>query len=340
MGLKSHSVAATGAQPAVGTAPVPTEVRQFVRHAVRFVLVGLLLYAGLYAAAEQLIYQYARRNRFYMVKTAPYAHYDHVILGASHAAVFDFEDMNARLEEMTGSRTLNLSIVGGGITVNRLLLEYFLARHQTTSVIYVVDSFVFYSREWNEDRLQDTRLFYRAPLDLSLARLLLQNPATRSVALDYLVGFSKINNPDRFKPDIPKEEATRFNKTYRPVKQIDQQRIDYLYHNQIDDPVSRRGHYLAEFEDLMRYLKSRKLRALVIKPPIPERVHRMIPNEGPLDAALKEILDRQGVEFCDFSLVSNDEKFFSDTDHLNRTGVLHFFENYLKSKLTIDVRGE
>jgi hypothetical protein len=338
MALHSEFVAAPGAQPAISRPPASAEVRQFLRHAVWFVLVGLALYGILYAASERLIFRYARRNRFYMVKTAPYTRYDYVILGASHAAVFDLDDMNTRLETMTKSRILNLSTVGGGITVNRLLLEYFLARHQTTTVVYMLDSFVFNSQQWNGDRLQDVRLFYRAPLDLSLARLLFKNPATRSVALDYVAGFSKINNPKRFEPDTP-EEAARFDRTYRPIQQIDQQRIDYLYPRQADEPALR-SRYLAEFEDLIRYMKSRQIRLLVIQPPIPERVYRMIPDEGSFNAALKGILDRQGVASYDFSLVGNDEQFFSDTDHLNRTGVLNFFQNYLQGALTSDAPGQ
>lgn len=311
-----------------------SETRTFVHHAVGFVLVGLLLYAGLYAASEYLIYNHATRNRFYAVKTAPHVRYDHVILGASHAAAFDFEDMNARLEAMTGSRILNLSIVGGGIAVNRLLLEYFLAAHQTTDVVYVVDSFAFYSREWNEDRLRDARLFHRAPFDAALARLLLRGATTRATALDYIIGFSKINNPDRFGPDISDEETSRFTRTYRPIEQIDRQRIDYLYPAEVDRSDSLRSRYLAEFEDLLRYVKSRHGRTVVIKPPIPLRIYRMIPGEESFDAALKEILDRQGVGFHDFSLVGNDERLFYDTDHLNRAGVLNFFERYLKDALT------
>ena len=107
-----------------------------------------------------------------MVKTAPRVDFDYVILGASHSAVFDYRDLNARLEEMTGSTILNLSIVGAGVTVNRLLLDYFLVAHRTRSLVYVLDSFAFYSREWNEERLADARLFHRAPFDPALARLL------------------------------------------------------------------------------------------------------------------------------------------------------------------------
>jgi hypothetical protein len=310
----------------------PEEGRRFIRTAAAFVLVGLALYLLVYAASEQIVNRYARRNRFYAVSTAPLPRYDHVILGASHAAALDYQDMNARLEAMTGSKILNLSVVGGGITVNRLLLDYFLTRHQTGSVVYVVDSFVFYSRAWNEDRLQDARLFARAPFDPTLAGLLLRNPATRPVALDYISGFSKINNADRFAPDLFEDETTRFERTYRPVRQIDQQRIDYLVPRPVDAALT--GRYLAGFEDLIRDVTSRNIRFVIVRPPLPERVHALLPDEPSFDAALKEVADRQGVTIHDFSHVANDNKFFYDTDHLNRAGVMNFFENHLKAVLT------
>lgn len=310
---------------------VNREVRTFARYAVPFVLVGLVLYVGLYAESEHLIRRYAKRNRFYAVQTAASARYDYVILGASHAAALDYDDMTARLEAMTGRTILNLSVTGGGVTVNRLLLEYFLAAHRTTAVVYVVDSFAFYSRTWNEERLQDTRLFARAPFDPALARLLMQNPAARRVAFDYVSGFSKVNNPDRFQPDVNDDERTRFDRTYRPVPQLDQQRLDYLYP---DTPTAVRDHYLAEFEDLLRYAESRNIRVIVIKPPVPARIYQRLPHEAEFDAALKAILDRNGVAFSDFSRVDNDDRFFFDTDHLNRSGVLNFFEHHLKDTLT------
>ena len=61
--------------------------------------------------------------------------------------------------------------------MNRLLLDYFLVRHRTAAIVYVVDSFAFYSPEWNERRLEDARLFQRAPFDPALARLLLRSGA-------------------------------------------------------------------------------------------------------------------------------------------------------------------
>ena len=305
--------------------------RRFWRNAFVFVLVGILIYLAVYAAADQLVYRTAKRNRFFYVKTAPATQYDVVILGASHAAVFDYEDMNAQLEQMTGNKIINLSIVGSGVAVNRLILDYFLAQHQTQRVVYFLDTFALTAKDWNEDRLQDVRLFDRAPFDPSLLQMLWQNPASQSIALDYTLGFSKINNPDRFKPDVTDDEATKFKASYRPVKQIDAQRISYLYPKPVDQAVFQQ--YLDEFEAMLRYLQSRNIQVTVIKPPLPQRMYQMLPNEAEFDAAIKPVLDRHSVEFYDYSLVNNDEKFFFNPDHLNRTGVLNFYQNYLTAVL-------
>jgi hypothetical protein len=300
--------------------------RRFFKSSLLFILFGILIYFALYAASEQLVYTYAKRNRFFQVKTAQYTDYDYVILGASHAAALDYEDMTPRLEQMTNSKIINLSEVGSGIFVNRLLLDYFLVSHHTRTIVYVADSFAFYSQQWNEDRLNDTRLFVRAPFDPALVQLLLASPAARSSLPDYILGFSKINNPDRFSPDINDDERTKFETTYRPVKQIDQQRLDYLYPKEIDDATFQ--HYLAEFEDLVRYLQANRIRLIVVKPPIPARFYQMLPNEAQFDERLQVVLNRYGVEFHDFSLVDNDEKFFFNSDHLNKTGVLNFFNRF------------
>src|SRR5262249_2984466 len=136
--------------------------RGALRGALGFVLVGVALYLILYAAAEMLVYGYGQKNRFFMVKTAPLASYDYVVLGASHAMPLDCEDRNAQLEAASGAKIINLSIEGGGILPNRLLLDYFLARHATKNVLYIVDSFAFYSAQWNEQRLADAALLQRA----------------------------------------------------------------------------------------------------------------------------------------------------------------------------------
>lgn len=304
------------------------EVWSFLRTAAVFVCGGLLIYAGAYVWSERLVARQAQTNKFFLVSRAPAAtEYDYVILGASHAAAMGYQDMTARLEALTGKRVLNLAIVGGGIRVSRLVYEYFQTRHRTRALVYIIDSFAFYARTWNEERLQDTRLFLRAPLDRELARLLLSDPVTRRTGVDYLTGFSKINNQDRFAPDVTPEESTRFTRAYRPVKQIDDQRLEYLYPATIDPTVFSR--YLAEFEAFVRQVQERGVRVIVVKPPIPERIVQRIPHEAEFDARLREVLDRTGVTLQDFTHVGNEDKQFYDTDHLNRDGVLAFFERSL-----------
>jgi hypothetical protein len=305
------------------------DVRAFLRSGAAFVAIGILLYGALYAASESLVYRYGDRNRFFMVKTAPRAQYDYVVLGASHAGVFDYEDINARLESLTGSTVLNLSIPGAGVVVNRLVLDYFLVEHHARTIVYVVDSFAFYSPEWNERRLEDVRLFHRAPFDLRLARLLLRSRMPLTGCLDYIAGFSKINNPTRFAPDNGGAPA-RFDRIYRPIAQLDRERIAYLYPAEIDARArALRGRYLAELESLIRRARSLDIRVHLVRPPLPGRIHRLIPGEAEFDAALARVARRSGAAVRDLARAAPDDKFFFDTDHLNRAGVLHLLENHL-----------
>ena len=315
-------------------APTPREeIRGFARSVASFMAIGLLLFVGIFLASEWLVYEHAQRNRFFAVKTAPPVRSDFVILGASHGAVFDYRDMNTRLEEMTGAEILNLATVGGGIAINRLLVEYFFLEHETDAVVYVLDSFGFYSDAWNEERLRDRELYARAPWDPRLGLLLLRHPGARSMALDYMFGFSKINNPDHFLPDVFEAEASRFDRTYRAIPQIDRQRLAFLYPGEIDETTLLASPYLAAFEDLIRYVQAQGSRFIVVRPPIPERVYSELPWESTFDETIKALVERHGAEFHDFSRVANEPEFFYDTDHLNQAGVLNFFERFFSDVL-------
>jgi hypothetical protein len=291
-----------------------------------FVLVGAIIYVSVYAASEALVYRYGEHNRFLAISMAPHETYDVVILGASHALPLGFEDMNERLEERTGARIINLGIEGGGILPARLLLEYFLARHDTDNVLYVLDSFIFYSREWNEARLKDAGLLQRAPLDPALARLLWEFPAARALLPGYLSGFHKINNPDRFEPDVLEAEG-EFRQTYRPIPQIDRQRIRYLYPETVDAAMVER--YLGELEALLEFLDARDIKLLAIKPPLPERVLERLSGEAGMEARLRELIEDHDMVYRNFSRLGNDEAYYYDTDHLNRQGVLNFYDTVL-----------
>ena len=57
---------ASAITPGTATAsPATGEVRFFVRRAAVFLLIGAILYTGVYAASEKLVAQYGHRNRFF-----------------------------------------------------------------------------------------------------------------------------------------------------------------------------------------------------------------------------------------------------------------------------------
>jgi len=294
-------------------------IRRALRLGGLFVLVGLVLYGALYAWSEALVRQYGERNRFFMVNTAPLASYDVAILGASHAMPFDFGDMNARLEKAASARIINLSLEGAGVLPNRLVLDYFLARHQTRTVLFFLDSFAFYSRQWNEDRINDANLFDRATFDPDLVATLLRYPWSWPVLPGYVSGFIKINNANRLAPDISEMEATKFTGTYRSIPQIDKERITYLYPVAIDPAVF--AHYRAEFEDMVRLARAHGASFVVVKPPMPPRYRDHLPDEQQFDATMQALMKADDIPYYDLSASLPDDKFYEDTDHLNRDGV-------------------
>lgn len=301
-----------------------------------FVLVLVLLYAATYYAAERTLVYGAEHNdnRFYRVRTLPYPSYDYVVLGSSHALPFDFGGMNEELERRSESRIVNLASAGGGVVPNRLLMDYFLQKAGTRNVLYVVDSFAFYSSEWNEGRLNDSELYAQAPFDPTLLRLftdyVVSGQMGPSAALDYLSGFSKINNPHDRASTIAALEGW-FDRTYKPSDRERSRRIDRLYLDGTD--TETRDRYLDMFVDWIRSLQERNVEVVVLKTPIPEVFYAVLPDEAEFDEVLAARLVDVGAAFYNFSQVNNDPSYFFDTDHLNRTGMEAFLANYLAEVL-------
>jgi len=310
-------------------------MKSYFKKITLFVLIGLALYAAAYFASEQFVFKYGRANPFFKIRMAKQSIYDYVILGASHPMPFDYKDMNSRLEEIMGAKVINLATAGNGILPNRFIFEYFLSQHEARNLLYFIDSFAFYSKAWNEERFKDVQLFQRAPLDLTLAKMLFsytfQEGISYSISVDYISGFSKINNRNRFKPDIQEDES-RFDRKYTFIRSRDLQRIKYLYpEGKVNEASFKK--YLSKFIDFIDFLKGQGVNLIVLKTPIPTHIYKMIPQEKEFDEKIIEILQKKEVPFYDFSLVDNQKEYFYDTDHLNRTGVLNFFNSHLKPAL-------
>ena len=306
-------------------------MQRLVKSALLFVAIGLVLYAGVYYAAERLMLHTGRSNPFFKIATAQETTLDWVILGASHAMPLDFADFNAQMQRETGLRILNLAAPGTGPLYNRFVLEHFLRAHRTKNVLYVVDSFAFYSRSWNEERFADPKLLRRTPLEPAIAARLWVYARDAGVdpraVLDYVTGFSKINNRERFERDVWEGEA-QFERVYRPSVSAVKKRIAYLYPDKTEATALSR--YLEAFSALIATARRAGASVVVIKMPTPPQYRSQLPDEAAFDQALSRLLATAEVRFHDFSQAIDEPRFYFDTDHLNHVGLTEFFSRYLK----------
>ena len=309
-------------------------MRRLGRSALLFIAIGLLIYSGVYWAAERLLYRTGHGNPLFKIATAPDVAFDWVILGASHAMPLDFGDFNARMERQLGLRILNLASPGTGPLYNRFVLEGFLRRHRARNLLYVLDSFAFQSRAWNEERFADAKLLRRTPLELATACRLWDYSRHEGVdaraVLDHLSGFSKINNPERFRRDVWEGEA-QFDRVYRPSATAVKKRIAYLYPEQAPPEVLAR--YLGELSSLVELAQRRGTRVVAIKMPVPAPFRSQLPGEGAFDEAVAKALAAHGVPFHDFSAAIDEPRCYFDTDHLNRDGLERFLAGDLGAVL-------
>lgn len=305
----------------------------FLRTALLFTGIGILLYSLVFFLNERLVYKTGDSNPFFKIATAENAEYNWVVFGASHAMPLDFDDFNEKMENDTGLDILNLAAPGAGPLYNLFVFEYFLRTRRARNVLFVVDSFGFTSSQWNEERIADPGLLSRTPLKLSVAsgllRYCVENDVTPLALLDYVTGFSKLNNRDRFKPDIWEGEA-KFDRAFRPSAAAEKKRIDYLFGNG-ENASENRKHYLDVFSRFLKLAEQNSVRVVVIKTPVPPRFYAQYPEEASFDEALAQLLADHHVNYHDYSLSMDEARFYFDTDHLNRTGVTQFFDDYLKA---------
>ena len=309
-------------------------MKRLGKSALRFIAIGLALYVGVYYAAEQLMYRTGHSNPLFKIAAAQHSTVDWVVLGASHAMPLDFADFNAQMERETRLRILNLAAPGAGPLYNRFVFEHFLRAHRARNVLYVVDSFAFYSRNWNEERFADAKLLRRTPFEPAIARRLCDYARDEGVdpraVLDYVAGFSKINNRERFERDVWEGER-QFERVYPPSASAVKKRIAYLYPDKT--AAAALSHYLEALSTLLATARQAGANVVVIKMPTPSRYRSQLPDESAFDQAMVRLLAAADVRFHDFSQAIDEPRFYFDTDHLNRAGLTEFLARYLKPVL-------
>ncbi len=317
-------------------------MKNFVRSALAFLAIGFAIYAGVYWVSERLLYATGRSNPLFKIETAIKSDYDWVILNASHAMTLDFADFNTVMERETGLSIINLASTGSGPLYNRFVLEQFIRQHRAKHLLYVVDEFSFRSAEWNEGRFSDAKLLRRTPFSWQIASSLVDyvkdEGVTPLAALDYVTGFSKINNRERFQRDQWEGEA-QFDRVYRPSPSMLKKRIDYLYPPlAVADELM--GRYVREFSALITVAQQHEMQIVLIKMPLPVQFRSARPEDPSFAAAIDRLASERRLAFYDFSEALPEPRYYFDTDHLNRAGVTEFFRQQLKPILLPGIAAE
>ncbi len=285
-----------------------------------FLGIGAVLYLALLFWSERLAMANGARNPFFQIERAAQQQ-DWIILGASHAMPLAFDGAEAQIEAATGQTILNLAATGSGPFVWRLVAERYFRDHAAANVLIVADGFAFRDRRWNQDRIGDSDFLPRVPWDIATLRVMaaaVPRGLRPTTLANYATGFSKIGNPDRFKPDIWETEA-RFDLSPRPSAASDKARVAYLYPGP-PDPAAEAAYFndLGALADLAR---RNGARVTVIRPPLPDRFRALLPDDAAFAARLSAFAAAQGVGYADMAGVLPEPRFYLDPDHLNRAGV-------------------
>ncbi len=313
---------------------VPLRTAPRLSDAVRFVAFGILIHLTLLAGAEQLVWRTGHMNPIFRIERAE-TDLDWVILGASHAMPLSYDGFEAEMEAATGLRLLNLAAPGAGPLYNRFALEHFLERRKACAILYVVDSFAFRSPQWNEERFGDPKLLARTPLRAAvagrLASYVMREGVDRRVLADYLLGFSRLNDRERFRRDVFEGEA-QFDRVFRPSSTAEHRRADYLY-PAVADERGARERYLATLGALVAAARMKGSTVVLARFPLPARFAALLPDEAGFDFRLRRFAADHALGLLDFSRVLEGAEYYADTDHLNRAGVRALFDRNLQPVL-------
>lgn len=266
-------------------------------------------------------------------------HFGFVFLGSSHARVLSgSEAIQAEVEQALGGRAMNLGVSGGGVLPALVYLNLFYERGNTAdTVLYVVDAWALYRREWNENNP-----FYEVePFSLSLVRQLLAQGYTPKQILYYL----------KRKVDPLRLIAEPFKKTFagimeRSLETVDRKTADsrlWGLYGYMGNDGKEFAAYVARYVAGARYARLvGKLREVVaLARTHGSRVFMVIPPTlfeddcglDPLRELLKEMNRTEGVGFLDCSGAMPDPRDYYHVDHLNRRGVAFFTRRLLRPAL-------
>lgn len=293
--------------------------RRNAHPAAAFLALAALFYLCLFAFAEWHLSKSETHNPMLRIKAMTASSQGWIVLGASHALPLGFKDMEPLIEARTARSLLNLAVKGGGPFVMRLVAERYFHDHRAAAVLIVVDGFGFASRRWNEDRMADSDMLPRVPLDAATFAVFARAIPRFSPQLlvDYASGFSKINAVTGLSADTWSGEE-RFDESRKKASATaDAERVAYLY----PADAALQDRYFDDLAATMALARRAGARVVILRPPLPAAFVARLPFEAEFYARLSDLAQVEGAEMADFAAALPEQRFYFDSDHLNRQGV-------------------
>ncbi|TSC82303.1 MAG: hypothetical protein G01um101420_467 [Parcubacteria group bacterium Gr01-1014_20] len=302
-------------------------MKRFVLKCIVFFVINLAFVLLLYITNNNFnIYNHAITESNFL--TIPQnANYDFIILGTSHARQLSVGERQRLIEEGVGMNFMNIAGSGLGILPEKIYLSYFFQRQNSVKdVVYVIDPFVFYSPQWNEEITFDNE-----PFRITLLSALVENRFSTNTIMGYVGNFLRWPPFAGFDPIWDNTSTSTLEKEVglSNLKEAIDREHSALYPDGFE--TSNFNKYTAHLKSIIDMSKSHGARVIFIIPPT---LWDFDPGKQTTKNLLINYQKSDGVGFYDLSGSLKNPKFYSDSSHFNTKGAVYFSTYFLKQILT------
>lgn len=321
----------------------------------RFILKVLILIVINIIVYNAVIYSLYSKSFLSSACTAPRnEEYDFLLMGTSHTQVF----YKHIVEDIIPREMKNLASGASGVIPQKIqLLCFFEANNKTKQVVYLLDPWSLYSSRWNEDNY----ILQQEGIEYSYFYKLLENNVSIKVIFNYfrdklfdnydkfvrellapkLLAPNETAQPEVNSPVVEaeqkevsvvealKRERIMAEKTPEQQKVIndaaDKQRLEVLYNEGISEDNFLR--YSKHVEQIILLSKKNNAKISFVIPPT---LMGKMPGHDNTIKLFSEMKNKYKTVYFDLSAEMQNQDFYWDREHLSKTGVEYFTENYLK----------
>ncbi len=298
-------------------------MRRLLFQTLLFLAINIPLYF-LVASIPPLRYDFTNdTTKSVLLAMTKDAHYDLLVMGTSHARLFSNDGTHKRLEEALGLSLFNIGKDGGhgGVLPEFLFLSRFYEKgNSADTLLYLVDPWVFFSPQWNEN----AHFLEWEPADVPFLVRAVQEGASRIPIINNL----------QYKLDPVWLKSEPLPPTPRTVKvptlAAGAEQCAHDIPNSYQEGLNRENftRYSALFERTIDLAEAHGVKRIVFV--VPTTICPSIPGKAMMIDFLSDLKTRHPkVELYDLSRTMNDPAYFYDYNHLNFDGMEIFTREYL-----------